>query len=397
MKEETLVSRKKVLLILGITAGVYFSLKYLLPLVIPFLFALILSRMMAPAVRWLRKKYNMKPGVSASLLLLLGGVILFFLMKYFGSMLVQQIQKLSLYLPFYTKKITIFIKESCSHLEEGMNMEQGRIYPALAKQGENIVGKIVAYFGEYSLLTFRMLLDAFIFLTLMIMGTILLSGKLEKEVEREEKTKEQTKEQSEERTKKETKEQSKEKTKKETEEQLEEGTKKETKEGLKIKPEGKNRILNFAKEVYEQVSVACLSYIKAQLVIMVFDAILAAIGLYILGNPYYLVIGILLGVIDALPLLGTGTVLIPWGILSICFGKGATGIGLLILYGILGVMRQIVEPKIMGKQMNLDLLTSLVFMYAGYRLFGIWGFILGPVGFCIGKSIYENFLRSQGE
>lgn len=385
MKEETLVSRKKVLLILGITAGVYFSLKYLLPLVIPFLFALILSRMMAPAVRWLRKKYNMKPGVSASLLLLLGGVILFFLMKYFGSMLVQQIQKLSLYLPFYTKKITIFIKESCSHLEEGMNMEQGRIYPALAKQGENIVGKIVAYFGEYSLLTFRMLLDAFIFLTLMIMGTILLSGKLEKEAEREEKTKEQTKEQSEEGMKIEIKE--------ETEEQSEE----ETKEGLKIKPEGKNRIFNFVKEVYEQVSVACLSYIRAQLVIMVFDAILAAIGLYILGNPYYLVIGILLGVIDALPLLGTGTVLIPWGILSICFGKGATGIGLLILYGILGVMRQIVEPKIMGKQMNLDLLTSLVFMYAGYRLFGIWGFILGPVGFCIGKSIYENFLRSQGE
>lgn len=365
MKEETLVSRKKVLLILGITAGVYFSLKYLLPLVIPFLFALILSRMMAPAVRWLRKKYNMKPGVSASFLLLLGGVILFFLMKYFGSMLVQQIQKLSLYLPFYTKKITIFIKESCSHLEEGMNMEQGRIYPALEKQGENIVGKFVAYFGEYSLLTFRMLLDAFIFLTLMIIGTILLSGKLDKEAEREEKTKEQSEE--------------------------------ETKEGLKIKPEGKNRILHFAKEVYKQVSVACLSYIKAQLVIMVFDAILAAIGLYILGNPYYLVIGILLGVIDALPLLGTGTVLIPWGILSICFGKGATGIGLLILYGILGVMRQIVEPKIMGKQMNLDLLTSLVFMYAGYRLFGIWGFILGPVGFCIGKSIYENFLRSQGE
>ena len=47
--------------------------------------------------------------------------------------------------------------------------------------------------------------------------------------------------------------------------------------------------------------------------------------------------------------------------------------------------------------MNMDLLTSLIFMYVGYRLFGIWGFVLGPLGFCTGKSIYENFLRSQLE
>lgn len=273
--------------------------------------------------------------------MLAGGTLLFFIIRYFGSLLAEQIQKLSLYLPFYSRKITIFIKNSCNRIEEGMNMKQGIIYPALEKQGETMAGKIVAYFGEYSLVTFRMLLDAFIFIVLMIMSTILLAGK-------------------------------------------------------EIK-DSQNKIIKFGIEVYNQVSIAFLSYVKAQLVIMVFDAILSAIGLYILGNPYYLVIGILLGVIDALPLFGTGTILIPWGIISIFLGNPATGIGLLILYGILGVMRQIVEPKIMGKQMNMDLLTSLIFMYVGYRLFGIWGFVLGPLGFCTGKSIYENFLRSQLE
>ena len=341
MKEETLISRKKILLILGITAGVYIFLEYLLPLVIPFLLALILSRIISPIVRWLQRKYKIKPVIGASLILLLGGILLFFVIKYFGGMLMEQIRKLSLYLPFYTKKITIFLKESCSRIEEGMNMEEGMIYPVLERQGETMAGKVVAYFGEYSLVTFRMLLDGFIFIVLMIMSTILLAGK-------------------------------------------------------EIK-DSQNKIVKLGKEVYEQVSIACLSYMKAQLVIMVFDAVLAAIGLYILGNPYYLVIGILLGVIDALPLFGTGTVLIPWGIISIFLGKPVTGIGLLILYGILGVMRQIVEPKIMGKQMNMDLLTSLFFMYVGYRLFGIWGFVLGPLGFCTGKSIYENFLRSQHE
>lgn len=341
MKEETLISRKKLLLILGITAGVYIFFKYLLPLVIPFLFALILSRIMSPAVKWLQKKYKIKPAIGACLIMLAGGTLLFFIIRYFGSLLAEQIQKLSLYLPFYSRKITIFIKNSCNRIEEGMNMKQGIIYPALEKQGETMAGKIVAYFGEYSLVTFRMLLDAFIFIVLMIMSTILLAGK-------------------------------------------------------EIK-DSQNKIIKFGIEVYNQVSIAFLSYVKAQLVIMVFDAILSAIGLYILGNPYYLVIGILLGVIDALPLFGTGTILIPWGIISIFLGNPATGIGLLILYGILGVMRQIVEPKIMGKQMNMDLLTSLIFMYVGYRLFGIWGFVLGPLGFCTGKSIYENFLRSQLE
>ena len=341
MKEETLISRKKLLLILGITAGVYIFFKYLLPLVIPFLFALILSRIMSPAVKWLQKKYKIKPAIGACLIMLAGGTLLFFIIRYFGSLLAEQIQKLSLYLPFYSRKITIFIKNSCNRIEEGMNMKQGIIYPALEKQGETMAGKIVAYFGEYSLVTFRMLLDAFIFIVLMIMSTILLAGK-------------------------------------------------------EIK-DSQNKIIKLGIEVYNQVSIAFLSYVKAQLVIMVFDAILSAIGLYILGNPYYLVIGILLGVIDALPLFGTGTILIPWGIISIFLGNPATGIGLLILYGILGVMRQIVEPKIMGKQMNMDLLTSLIFMYVGYRLFGIWGFVLGPLGFCTRKSIYENFLRSQLE
>ena len=72
MKEETLISRKKLLLILGITAGVYIFFKYLLPLVIPFLFALILSRIMSPAVKWLQKKYKIKPAIGACLIMLAG-------------------------------------------------------------------------------------------------------------------------------------------------------------------------------------------------------------------------------------------------------------------------------------------------------------------------------------
>lgn len=335
--EETLISRKKILLILGITAGVYIFLKYLLPLVIPFLLALLLSRLVSPPAKWLQKRYKIKTTISSCLIVFTGGVILFFILRYLGSVMMEQIKNLSLYFPFYSKKITIFIKESCSRLEEGMNMKQGIIYPALERQGENVAGKIVGYFGEYSLVTFKMIIDGFIFLVLTIMSTILLAGKEYKN--------------------------------------------------------GENKIIKLGKKVYEQVSRVCLSYVKAQLVIMVLDAILAAIGLYILGNPYYLVIGILLGVIDALPLFGIGTVLIPWAIISIFMGNPTMGIGLFILYGILAVMRQIVEPKVMGKQMNMDLLTSLFFMYVGYRLFGIWGFILGPIGFCTGKSIYENLLR----
>ena len=80
-----------------------------------------------------------------------------------------------------------------------------------------------------------------------------------------------------------------------------------------------------------------------------------------------------------MPLLGTGIILIPWAAVSLLLGEIKLGIGLLVLYAVSSVIRQILEPKLIGEGLGLHPLLSLAAMYAGLRLFGVWGMILAPL------------------
>ena len=91
------------------------------------------------------------------------------------------------------------------------------------------------------------------------------------------------------------------------------------------------------------------------------------------------ILALLIAVVDFLPLLGTGLVLIPWAAVSLLLGEVSLGIGLLVLYGISSVVRQILEPKLIGEGLGLHPLLSLAAMYAGLKLFGVWGMILAPL------------------
>ena len=92
-----------------------------------------------------------------------------------------------------------------------------------------------------------------------------------------------------------------------------------------------------------------------------------------------LILAILIAVVDFLPLLGTGIILIPWAVVSLLLGEVRLGIGLLVLYAVSSVLRQIFEPKLIGDGLGLHPLLSLAAMYGGLRLFGVWGMILAPL------------------
>jgi len=85
------------------------------------------------------------------------------------------------------------------------------------------------------------------------------------------------------------------------------------------------------------------------------------------------------GVVDAFPIVGSGTVLIPWGIISLVTGNISRGIGILILYVVITVIRQIIEPRIVGKHVGLRPVVTLVCMYAGTKLFGGLGLFGLPI------------------
>ncbi len=120
-------------------------------------------------------------------------------------------------------------------------------------------------------------------------------------------------------------------------------------------------------------------WLKAQCKLMSLTFLVLTAGLLLLRIPYAPVWGGVIAVLDALPVLGTGMILVPWGI--ICFLQGDTlrGIGLLGIYAAGALLRSILEPKLVGKQLGLDPLVTLGAMYGGYRLFGVPGMIFSPL------------------
>ncbi|SHI49937.1 sporulation integral membrane protein YtvI [Lutispora thermophila] len=121
-----------------------------------------------------------------------------------------------------------------------------------------------------------------------------------------------------------------------------------------------------------------VGFLKAQLILLTMTFMESLIGLNIIGVKYALIISIFVSLVDILPVLGTGSVYVPWAIVSIIIGKYRLGISLLVLYAVIIVIRYMVEPKVVGQQLGIHPLISLISMYVGAKVMGPIGVILGP-------------------
>ncbi len=119
-------------------------------------------------------------------------------------------------------------------------------------------------------------------------------------------------------------------------------------------------------------------YLKAYLILMLITFCEVFAGLLILKVKYAFLIAVCVSVVDVLPVLGAGTVLVPWAVICFFGGNVRLGLGLLILYGVVTVIRQIAEPQVVGTSIGLHPAASLFSMYAGLRLFGLFGMLTGP-------------------
>ncbi len=120
-------------------------------------------------------------------------------------------------------------------------------------------------------------------------------------------------------------------------------------------------------------------YLKAILILMFCTFVELAIGFFILQVENPIGIAALIAVFDALPLLGTGGIMIPWIIIELLGQNYSLALGLAILYGIVTVVRNLIEPKVVGDQLGLNPVVSLLAIYLGYRLMGVMGMILFPI------------------
>jgi sporulation integral membrane protein YtvI len=132
-------------------------------------------------------------------------------------------------------------------------------------------------------------------------------------------------------------------------------------------------------EIYRRALQAFSTYLRAQAAVMALSTLLAMLGLYLLRVDYVLLLGLLIGLFDVLPVLGPGTLLVPWAMLSFWKGDMRIGWGLLLIYAVILVGRQIVEPKIIASGLGLHPLAALAAGFLGLQIFGAFGLLLGPL------------------
>ena len=147
--------------------------------------------------------------------------------------------------------------------------------------------------------------------------------------------------------------------------------------------------------VRKNLLTALFGQVKSQLTVSLIVTAALTLAFVIYGIPYGLAAGVLIGVADALPVIGAGLFLIPWSLLS--FIGGSTGMGVFMACAYVGVIviRQIAEPRIVGRQLGLYPLLTMMAMYAGYRLTGFLGLLLGPVLLQVMKAVLEADAAAQ--
>ena len=142
-------------------------------------------------------------------------------------------------------------------------------------------------------------------------------------------------------------------------------------------------------DLTKQIKRYLIAYIRAQATIMVIAFCVLFVGLWILKVDFALIIAMGTAFLDALPFFGSGAVLWPWCIVSFISGNFKMGIGTIVIYVILVIIRQLTEPRIVSKKMGTNPILTLISMYLGYRLFSIGGMILGPLVMMLFISLYK--------
>ncbi len=125
----------------------------------------------------------------------------------------------------------------------------------------------------------------------------------------------------------------------------------------------------------------------AQLKLVSVTFAIVCTGMLLLRIPSAPIWAVVAALVDAVPLLGTGVLLLPWALVLWLQGDVLKGIGLVCVYGAAALTRAVLEPRLVGKQLGLDPLAALAALYAGFRLWGFWGLVLAPVGTSLIKNV----------
>ncbi|MCI8400860.1 MAG: AI-2E family transporter [Lachnospiraceae bacterium] len=326
----------------GMTLAVYLIFKYLLPLFLPFLAAILLSIPIRPAARFFYKKLHVPIGLAAGVLLALLCGVLALLLYWLGKSALDQLILLSGQLPDLWSACCDWLLDCCSQVEQGLRLSRGTISAQMIRftdMGADGLGmKTLSGFLDGLMNTsfqgVRVAAELLVTVFVTIGATLITTTQLE-ELKR-----------------------------------------------------ARDRSV-FREEIVRITGILArvgAAYGKTELMIMLLTMAVCAAGLTIMGNSYALLVGILLGFLDALPLFGVSTVLWPWIAVSAFSGNLRQTVGLAVIYAVCSLIRELMEARYMGDRIGLNALENLISMYVGMQLFGLLGLFLGPIGYLLIKE-----------
>lgn len=334
---------KQLIRIAGITVAVYILMKHFLPYVIPFFISYLLVHLLSPVTNLLHEKLRLRKELILSVLLAAVLIACSFLFYVLYCMLMGQLRKVAMNFDYYYDCFCTGIDECCRFAERNfcVEMEEMRtfVYSGIEHATEQIRIYIVPGIFNYSMRYLKKAMDAALFLLMVFVAAILLMRDYD---------------------------------------------------GMR------EHLRNY--QLYQHVEHITARmwrqggmYLKAQALIIGIVSILCVLGLWLMGNPYFLLLGIVTGLLDALPFIGTGTVLLPVAFFLLLQGKYATAAGYGVLFLITYVAREFLEPKLIGARLGIYPFIMVVVVYAGLYLYGPSGVVLGPVTLLLILEILREY------
>lgn len=327
--------------IIGVTAGVYLAFRYALVLFAPFVAAYLLAGAVRPVVLFLKRKVHIPTSVGAALvvflLLFLLGTGLFFL----GRLLAEQVLRLIEHYDEYRTWALDGAEKICSRVDGWFSLKKGTaedlMYTGISRMGETVNAEILPELSKKSLKLMGTLAYLFAGVLVAFVSAVLMLSDREKYAK-----------------------------------------------GYRRSP-----FYAEAKQVMGRLSSAGTAYLKTQGILMLLVATVCTIGFLFVKREYALLLGIGIAILDAFPILGSGIVLVPWTILCFLRGDYTGTMVLVITYVLCVLVREILEPKLLGDRMGIPPLYALMAVYVGVELFGVAGVILGPFGLVVIRALLE--------
>lgn len=337
------VRESKIITLLLIIAVVYFFLQYLTPLFSPILVAMLFVTIFGPFLKKLQKLHIHRQ-LGAILLLVLGGGILVVMVWVLFSWVVGSLPEWVGQLEALEQDLQMLIQKGSSTIGEVLGIDGEYLESTLLarlEEGMNYLqteGAAGMLSGSLQYLKKLALLGGFI--VTFIIAAVLLARDYDKIM---------------------------------------------------------NNLLD-REEFHVLLEVICgviryiATFVRAQLVIMSAISLLAGVVLSVSGIRHGALWGLLAGLLDALPFIGTGIVMMPLAVAALFQGNYGSAVVCLVLYAACVFLRELLEPRLIGKRMGISPVVVLMAVYAGIQLFGLWGIIKGPLGFMM---IYQSWQSLQ--